>query len=70
MSIGLPATTTCRMMGHAWVTQIDYDAQTPAHLEVCARCQAVNEPRERAAAYVPRHLRPHGGDAATNATNG
>jgi hypothetical protein len=65
MSIGLPATTTCRMMGHAWVTQIQYDSETPTHVEVCARCGAVNEPRERSTAYVPRHLRPHG-DPATS----
>jgi hypothetical protein len=63
MSIGLPATTTCRMMGHAWVTRIEYDSDGPTHVEVCSRCQALND---RAAAYVPRHLRQHGEPANTN----
>ena len=69
MSIGLPATTTCRMMGHAWVTQINHDAATPSHVEVCARCHAVNEPHPRpVTGYVPRHLRQHGEPANRDAS--
>ncbi len=56
MTIGLPVGATCRMMGHAWVTRTQYEADGPRHFEVCARCEAVNDSRQQSV-YQPRHLR-------------
>jgi hypothetical protein len=44
MSTGLPVVATWRMIGHVW-TPRPLDSGAMRALEVCARCDAENEPR-------------------------